>query len=67
MKKETIKNTTNSRVYRLMYIEELLKNSGFCRFCGPHSGCNSFNKYHNDKSWKKHRKLQYKEKNNFVE
>jgi hypothetical protein len=41
------KLTTNSRVYKSIYLYSLKK----CHLCKPHSGCNSYGKYES-RSWK---------------
>lgn len=59
-KKETIKNVIDSGVYKKLLKMVLLRESGLCPICGPHSGCNSRNKFHPNKNWKKYRKTQWK-------
>ena len=60
MKRETIKNTTSSRNYKILYKLWLEKKSGLCHICAPHEGCNSNNKKHPIKNWKKFRKTKWK-------
>ena len=60
MKKETVKTTTNSKVYKILKKKALSKKLGLCFICGYHTGCNFWNKNHKIKNWKQYRKLQWK-------
>lgn len=62
MKKETLKTTTNRKVYKLLKRLAFYDDMGLCHYCGPHSGCNSNWKPRSSKSWKQYRKTQWKEK-----
>lgn len=53
--KREMKNTENSRVYKIAKWEH----EGSCPLCPPNKGCNR-NRY-GDNSWKKHRKRQWRE------
>jgi len=58
--KETIKTTTDRKVYKMLKRKAFYDEKGLCHYCGPHSGCNSIWKIRTSKNWKKHRKTQYK-------
>jgi hypothetical protein len=60
MKKENLKTTTNSRVYKILKRKMLDNYEGLCPICGPHSGCNFFKKHRGHKNWKEYRKTQWK-------
>ena len=47
---KTVKETTNSRVYKMTVRKKILK----CNFCPPNKGCNKNWGY--SKSWKKCKK-----------
>ena len=56
-KKQTLKNTMNSRVYKMALTE----NFG-CSICPPNKGCNRNSRRDNNyKSWKNYRNNQWKE------
>lgn len=53
---QTLKNTTNSRVYKLTNSSLV---SG-CPICSPHKGCNRFLRRDNTTSWKNYRRTQWR-------
>ena len=59
MKIETVKTTTNSKVYKRLMRKILDNYEGLCPICAPHKGCNSWKKYKGTRNWKKYRKTQY--------
>ena len=61
MKKETIKNTTNSAVYKKRLTWQLGSKYGLCHYCSPHGGCNYWNSRHIERNWKKYRNTQWQE------
>ena len=56
-----LKTTTSSRTYKLLKRRILNTEKGLCFICMPHSGCNRYS-YKVDRSWKNHRKTQYRNK-----
>lgn len=54
---DVIRNTSNSRVYKMTVREEILR----CPICPPNKGCNRARK-NIDNSWKEHRDNQWREK-----
>jgi hypothetical protein len=60
MKKETLKTTTNRKVYKMLHRKELYDEQGLCHYCGPHSGCNSNFRPSSNRNWKMYRKTQWK-------
>jgi hypothetical protein len=60
MKKEKLKTTTNSRVYKILKRKMLDSYEGLCPICGPHSGCNFWKKHRRIQNWKEYRKTQWK-------
>lgn len=52
----TIATTDNSREYRLLHGSTV---SG-CPICAPHRGCNRRIRRRSQRSWKDHRKTQWK-------
>jgi len=60
MKKEKLKTTTNSRVYKILKRKMLDSYEGLCPICGPHSGCNFWKKHRGIQNWKEYRKTQWK-------
>lgn len=59
-RRENLKTTTNSRIYKLLYRDYLDKKAGLCSYCGPHRGCNANWRVKDNRNWKKYRKTQYK-------
>jgi hypothetical protein len=59
--RELLKRTTSSRTYKLLKRRILTTEKGLCFICGPHMGCNQYS-YRADRSWKEHRKTQYRNK-----
>ena len=61
MKKETLETTTDNRVYKSLRWTKIANGRRLCEICGPHSGCNYWNKKrNNNRNWKKYRNKQYK-------
>jgi hypothetical protein len=61
MKKEKLRTTTNSRVYKILNRKMLDNNEGLCPICGPHSGCNFWKKHRGLRNWKEYRKTQWRD------
>jgi hypothetical protein len=60
--RELLKRTTSSRTYKLLKRRILTtEKEGLCFICGPRMGCNQYS-YRADRSWKEHRKTQYRNK-----
>jgi hypothetical protein len=55
--KDVVATTTNSRVYKMTRKQVEFDD---CPMCSPHRGCNRYRNRWNDKSWKTHRKVQYR-------
>lgn len=58
--KKVMNSTTNSRIYKLskrLYLDHF----GLCSWCPPHGGCN-WSRNNLQRSWKEHRKTQYRER-----
>lgn len=53
--RKSIKNTTDSRVYKMMSRESL-----YCNICPPNKGCNGRNNGE-CRSWKAYRKNQWRD------
>lgn len=55
--KKQMKNTTDSRVYKMALRDRFLG----CPICGPNQGCNRNRTYGAPNSWKNNRDNQWKE------
>ena len=55
--KQTVENTTDSRVYKMAQRHRTLG----CPLCPPHGGCNRFKSSNEYRSWKYWRKKQWKQ------
>lgn len=69
-KRETLKNTTNNSVYKKLLLRKIIEDYGLCTICVQrcngrlYGGENLNPKFleNMDRSWKRHRKTQYKVK-----
>ena len=59
--KSVLKNTSNSREYKITRFKKIASNEGLCDYCPPNKGCNSWRGGRKPyKSWKEYRKTQWK-------
>lgn len=61
IKKCLVDRRTNFIIHRFKINAAI----GLCFICGPKSGCNFWNESHPQRSWKKHRKTQWKNKRHY--
>lgn len=58
--KQILDTTTNSRVYKHTHAEYINEKVGGCKRCSLNRGCNRRYKDNRERSWKSHRKTQWK-------
>lgn len=60
--KQILERTTDNREYKITRNNQVSLDEGMCNYCPPHGGCNYWRKGKPQRSWKKYRKTQWREK-----